>query len=176
MGMYDYVAGIGQVKCFDCNLKSYEIGDKVPCKENGYYKNLIILDEDLEMPEYKRASNCDWLTGSITIIEDSVVKQNVKLKNFKKDNDIIEGFQVIDSRGSVLNVNNMNDLFLFIKERIKVVYEIKSMYVDCEIEGMIEGMNHFEVSEKKFLKEKYMSENFYKKWYKGKSITNLMIL
>lgn len=176
MGMYDYVEGVGQVKCFNCNLDSYKIGSVVPCKENGYSKDLIILDEDLEMPEYKRASNCDWSTGSITIVEDGVVKKNVKLKDFRKGNDIIEGFQVIDGMGSILNINNMNDLFLFIKERIKVAHKLELAYIECEMKGILEGMDYFEIMEKKSLEEEDVSENFYKKWYKGRCKTGLMVL
>lgn len=126
MGMFDII-GSAEVKCFKCELKSYKIGDTVPCNIFSYNKNLLIMPFDTMLADY-------WMSEEFVIIKDSKVYQLKTIRDLKEsDFDNID--EVITYMGDKININNLNKLINYIEDImiLKVkndISDFRSVYND----------------------------------------------
>lgn len=129
--MYDSIQGLGQVKCFKCNLDYYPLGSIIPCEENNLPKDLVVLSIELSEPE---ATDCwDWRNGHIAIIKNSVFEKYLTTKDIDYNNDeLFKDLQVINSRGKKIKIFTPKDLFDYIKDNL--IHEKKCEIIDIEYE------------------------------------------
>lgn len=76
MGMFDTIES-EQVKCFECELNHYKLGDIVPCENFSYEKNLLIMPFDTRLSDY-------WTSSDFIIIKDSKVYQLKTIRDLKE--------------------------------------------------------------------------------------------
>lgn len=107
MGMYDKIES-EQVKCFECELKSYKIGDIVPCDIFGYEDNLLIMPFDTRLSDY-------WQSEEFIIIKDSKVYQ-LKTIGDLKESDFIDIDEVITYMGDKIKISNKSELIHYIED------------------------------------------------------------
>jgi hypothetical protein len=94
MGMFDTIES-QQVKCFDCELNYYKIGDTVPCENFYYKKNLLIMPFDTLLSDF-------WTQLDFVMIRDSKVYQLKTITDLKEDDfDNID--EVITYMGDKIN-------------------------------------------------------------------------
>lgn len=160
MGMFDTMEGLDQVKCFNNNLVYYNIGDEVPCSENNYPKDIVIIDSHLENPDIYR-----WEEGCVAVIKGSVFKECIPVKDFVKDKNILKDIQVIDGYGRRLKIKSANDLFSFIKDKLNFVHERKMLRLDYDARCFLENINFYDIAEEFYEKSDLLSEDFHEKWY-----------
>ena len=107
MGMFDTIES-EQVKCFECELNHYKIGDAVPCGVFSYNSNLLIMPFDTFLADY-------WYSESFVIIKDSKVYQLKTIRDLK-EYDFVDINEVITYMGDRIKINNKNELINYIED------------------------------------------------------------
>jgi len=126
MGMFDTIES-EQVKCFECELNHYKLGDEVPCEVFGYNSNLLIMPFDTRLSDY-------WQNEEFIIIKDSEVYQLKTIRDLK-ESDFVDVDEVITYMGDKININNKNELISYIEDImiLKVkndISDFRSVYND----------------------------------------------
>lgn len=115
MGMYDELQGLGQVKCFNCNLDYFKIGDTVPFRNTYNSNQILILSLEINV------CDCDcfeWRNSSIALVKNNIYTKYINISNLSTtDNALYKDSTVIDSDGRIVNIKSTMDLFNFIKEK-----------------------------------------------------------
>ena len=136
MGMFDTIES-EQVKCFECELKNYRIGDIVPCDIFGYNENLLIMPFDTLLADY-------WMSSEFIIIKDSRVYELKTIMDLK-ESDFVNIDEVITYIGDKININNFNELISYIED-------IMILKVKDEINDLrsVQNYDYYEDFEKKW--------------------------
>lgn len=105
--MFDTIDSV-QVKCFDCNLNHYKIGDTVPCEKYTYQPNLLILPFDSFIDD-------SWAQEDFILVNDSkVVSLTSASALTQEDFELID--EVISYQGTKLNIHSYDELFEYIED------------------------------------------------------------
>ena len=126
MGMFDTIES-EQVKCFECELNHYKLGDIVSCEVFSYNNNLLIMPFDTTLSDF-------WYSEEFIIIKDSKVFA-LKTISDLKEFDFVNIDEVITYMGDKININNLNELINYIEDImiLKVkndISDFRSVYND----------------------------------------------
>jgi hypothetical protein len=136
MGMFDIIQG-AEVKCFECELKSYKLGDTVPCDIFSYSGNLLIMPFNTLLSEF-------WKQLDFVIIKDSKVF-GLKTICDLKDSDFDDIDEVITYMGDKINISNRNELLEYVEDIM--ILKVKNEMNDLR---SVENYDYYEDFEKKW--------------------------
>lgn len=149
MGMFDYING-HQVKCLECELNSYNTGEKIN-SQGVYPKNVLFL----ETPNYEG----NPFSRVVHIIKDYIVVDTVVVADLIKI-DLSDNEGIYLTNGKRINAKNYEDIYNYLYEEAK--YELKSNFIEYSIEyNKKDKIDAWELTDKLY-------EEFKDKWYKVK--------
>lgn len=136
MGMFDTIES-EQVKCFECELNHYKLGDAVPCENFSYENNLLIIPFDTLLADY-------WMSSEFIIIKNSKVYELKTIVDLK-ESDFADIYEVITYMGEKINISNLNELISYIEDIM--ILKVKNEINDLR---SVQNYDYYEDFEKKW--------------------------